>query len=365
MIRKVVFWTHLVAGLVAGLVVFTLCFTGALITFDRQILNWAERDARALPPPSGAERVSPATLVANAAKLTDSKVTNLEWFADPKMPVRVYFADRSVALFNGWSGEPLGRGAVSLREFFRISTLVHVNLAMPRTGNWMVDVANVVFVFLTLSGLWIWWPRQWRWKALRSSLAIRFDAGGKARDWNWHNALGFWFLLPLLIIAASGLVLSFKPVDLWWRDFAGRHLLAAIQPPTPAPTVNSAPSGWNGVMDLVQQQYPGWRWMMTSGSLHGGNLNILVGTGSFGQRTLVHTMTVDPAANTIVKTSAWQNDVAGNRARAIARLGHTGEIVGLWGQWLAFLACLVGLVLVYTGFALSWRRFFPRRAPVG
>ncbi|EDY21514.1 PepSY-associated TM helix domain protein [Chthoniobacter flavus Ellin428] len=365
MIRKLVFWTHLAAGLVTGFVVFTLCLTGALITFDRQILNWAERDARALPPSSGAERVSPATLVAGAAKLSASRVTNLEWFADPKMPVRVYFEDRSVALFNSWTGEALGRGAVSLRAFFRGSTEVHVNLTMSRTGKWVVDAANAAFVFLTLSGLWIWWPRQWRWKALRSSLAIRFDAGGKARDWNWHNALGFWFLLPLLIIAASGLVLSFKPVDLWWRDFGGKHLLAEVKPPAPAPAANGASSGWNGVMALVQQQYPGWRWMMTSNSLRGGHINIMVGTGSFGQRALVHTVTVDVAANTIVKTSAWENDIGGNRARAIARLGHTGEIVGLWGQWLAFMACLVGLVLVYTGFALSWRRFFPRRAGVG
>jgi uncharacterized iron-regulated membrane protein len=371
MIRKVFFWTHLVAGLVAGLVVFTLCLTGALITFDRQILNWAERDARALPPGSGSERVSPAVLLDSSTKLSASKVTNMEWFADPKMPVRVYFEDRSVALFNSWTAEPLGRGAASLREFFRVSTQVHINLALLRTGNRLVDAANTVFVFLILSGLWIWWPRQWRWKALRSSLAIRFDVGGKARDWNWHNALGFWFLLPLFIVAASGLVLSFKPVDLWWRDFAGKHLLAEVRPPAPVPATNAdenangSSSGWNGVMTLVQQQYPDWRWMMTSGSMRGGVLNILVGTGSFGQRSLVRTVTINLAASTIVKTSAWENDIAGQRARIIARFGHTGEIAGLWGQWLAFLACLVGLVLVYTGFALSWRRFFPRRAQIG
>jgi uncharacterized iron-regulated membrane protein len=226
---------------------------------------------------------------------------------------------------------------------------------------WMVDVANIVFIFLMVSGLWIWWPRHWRWKALRSSLAIRFDLGGKARDWNWHNALGFWFLLPLLFVAASGLVLSFRSANLWWGDFAGKHLLAKVQPPASAPPANGATSGWHGVMAQVEQQYPGWRWMMTNNSAHGGNTSFMLGTGSFGQRTLVHTLTVDPAASTILKTSGWDNDIASNRARAIARLGHTGEIVGLWGQWLAFLACLVGLVLVYTGFALSWRRFFPRR----
>ncbi len=363
MIRQAVFWTHLVVGLVAGLVVLTLCLTGAVLIFEKQIFNWAERDARALPPSAAAKRVSPPALIANAAKLTDSKVTNIEWFADPKMPVRVYFADRSIALFNSWTGESLGRGAVALREFFRVSNLVHVNLAMQRPGNWMVSVANAAFVFLMISGLWIWWPRQWRWKALRSSVAIRFDVGGKARDWNWHNALGFWFLLPLLLIAASGLVLSFKPVDQWWRDFAARRVLAAEKPPAPASPLNNTSPGWNGVMTLVQQQYPDWHWLMTNNAPQAGQgtISILVSTGPFGQRSLVRNLTVDPATNTIVKTSAWENDLAGKRARAIARFGHTGEIVGPWGQVLALLACLVGIVLVYTGFALSWRRFFPRR----
>jgi uncharacterized iron-regulated membrane protein len=369
MIRKVVFWAHLIAGLAAGLVVFTLCLTGAFITFDHQILNWAECGGRALPPSTGAQRVSPAALVAGAAKVNPSKVSNVEWFADPKMPVRVYFEDRSMALFNSWTGEALGPGALSWRAFFRVSNQVHVNLAMMTTGKWVVDVANAVFVFLVLSGLWIWWPRQWRWNVLRNALAIRFDLGGKARDWNWHNAVGFWFLLPLSIVAASGLVISFKPVDLWWRDFAGKHLLAAPKPlasttRAPAPDTNRGSSGWTGVMALIDQQYPGWRWMMTSGAPRNGQgaTTILVGTGSLGQRKLVHMLTVDLANNTIVKTSAWENDAAGQRARLIARFGHTGEIAGLWGQWLAFIACLAGLVLVYTGFALSWRRFFPRRA---
>lgn len=362
MIRKTFFWTHLVVGLVAGFVVFTLCLTGALITFDKQIVNWAERDVRALPPSGAAVRVAPSVLIANAAQLNGSRITNVEWFADPKMPVRVYFEDRSLALFNSWTGEPLGHGAVALRNFFRISTQVHVNLALLHTGNWMVDAANVGFVFLVLSGLWIWWPRHWRWKALRSSLAIRFDVGGKARDWNWHNALGFWFLLPLLIMAVSGLVLSFKPVDLWWRDFAGRHFLAEVKPPAPAPAAKSTASDWNGVMGLVQQQYPDWRWMMSNPASPKNRdvMNFLVGTGSLGQRSRASTITVDLTKNTIVKTTAWENNDTGTRARAIARFGHTGEIVGWWGQALAFVGCLAGLVLVYTGFALSWRRFFRR-----
>jgi uncharacterized iron-regulated membrane protein len=40
------------------------------------------------------------------------------------------------------------------------------------------------------------------------------------------------------------------------------------------------------------------------------------------------------------------------------RFLHTGEALGWPGQLLAGLFSLFSVVLVYTGFALAWRRFF-------
>jgi uncharacterized iron-regulated membrane protein len=363
MIRKCIFWAHLVVGLLVGVVVLALCVTGGLLAFEKQIVDWAERDPRALPPSPSAERVHPSVLVANAAKLHPGKVSNVEWLADPQAPARLYYADRSLVLLNGWSGEVLGRGAASLRAFFRTTTTVHLNLALLGTGKWMVDFSNAAFIFLGLSGLWLWWPRHWRWKALRSSIAIRFAVRGKARDWNWHNALGFWFLVPLLIITITGLVLSFNSVDMGWRDFAGKHLLAPAKVPPVLSLASGEAPGWNGVMNAVIRHCSGWHSiMLTSPPANTqGVASLMVSMGPLGQRTLIRNVSVDQASNTIVKIKTWENEETGPRARMIARFGHTGEILGTWGQILGAAACLAGVVLVYTGFALSWRRFFPRR----
>ena len=118
-------------------------------------------------------------------------------------------------------------------------------------------------------------------------------------------------------------------------------------------------------MNAVQQRFPNWRSMMlfrSSPQNAQGNVNLAVYTGAFGQRTKVNNVTLNLSTNTIIKVSSWENDDPSNRARAVARFGHTGEILGPWGQIIALLACIVGVVLVYTGFALSWRRFFKRRA---
>lgn len=49
------------------------------------------------------------------------------------------------------------------------------------------------------------------------------------------------------------------------------------------------------------------------------------------------------------------------RLRAILRPVHTGEFLGVPGQLIMALASLATLVLVWTGVAMSWRRFFRRR----
>jgi len=57
MFRKVIFWTHLVTGVVSALVVLTMSFTGVMLTYERQILAWqtkshylpSEEQSTALP----------------------------------------------------------------------------------------------------------------------------------------------------------------------------------------------------------------------------------------------------------------------------------------------------------------------------
>jgi uncharacterized iron-regulated membrane protein len=371
MIRKTLFWTHLAVGIVSGIVVLILCLTGAILAFEKQIEDWAERDSRALPAAGVTELLSPDVLIANASKVEKDKAVNIEWLADPRMPVRIRYAKQPFVMINGWTGEVLGRGAVSLRGFFRWNKQLHVGLLGMAAGYWIVDVANACFVFLTVSGLYLWWPRQWRWKALRNSIAMPFDVSGKARDWNWHNALGFWFLLPLMLMATSGLVLSFKPVDQWWRSFASRHVLAASQPatlPTTAFQAVGKPLVWNDLMSIAQRCHPGWYAIMFTNPAPLEKLrtvSLIVNLGQPAERTKAHTLVLDKTSGRIIKSNDWANDEPGIRARAIARCGHTGEILGFWGQALALLACLAGIVLIYTGFALSWRRFFGRsRNPV-
>lgn len=369
MLRRIVFWTHLSVGLIAGAIVFILCATGAILAFELQIVARAEHDARARPAHDGAELLSPAELAARVALAADERIVSLEWSADEDMPVRAQTDKRNVTLLNGYSGEVLGHGASGLRSFMRWTTELHVSLTANAAGSWTVALANSGFVFLIASGLWLWWPRRWRWPAFRAAMIPRFVLKGKARDWNWHTTLGFWFLAPLLFIAASGLVLSFGAVDKWWRAFASAHLLSAAAPsikPAISADPLAAPPTWSRWMTLIAQRNPGWRSLVLNGNGAPNKDGLLSCTVNFGtprQRADVVSLKLDTRSGRISDERRWANDDASSRARAIARLGHSGEILGTLGQGIGFVACLAGCVIVYTGFALGWRRFV--RTPTG
>src|SRR5690606_36699136 len=74
-----------------------------------------------------------------------------------------------------------------------------------------------------------------------------------------------------------------------------------------------------------------------------------------------HQLQLDPFRGAVLQTTAPSDASAGRRLRSRLRFLHTGEALGLFGQILAGLASLGAVVLVWTGLALSWRRFFRRR----
>ena len=51
-LRKIIFWCHLSTGVTAGLIVLTMSITGVLLTYERQIIAWADTSGYSSAPPS-------------------------------------------------------------------------------------------------------------------------------------------------------------------------------------------------------------------------------------------------------------------------------------------------------------------------
>ncbi|HEY9509370.1 MAG TPA: PepSY domain-containing protein, partial [Verrucomicrobiae bacterium] len=72
-------------------------------------------------------------------------------------------------------------------------------------------------------------------------------------------------------------------------------------------------------------------------------------------------LTLDPFTGEVLRKESFSDYNLGRQVRSWTRFLHTGEALGNIGQIVAGLASLLSLLLVWTGFALAWRRFFGRK----
>jgi uncharacterized iron-regulated membrane protein len=71
-------------------------------------------------------------------------------------------------------------------------------------------------------------------------------------------------------------------------------------------------------------------------------------------------LTLDPYTGNVLKKEGYGDQNLGRQVRSWTRFLHTGEALGVMGKAIAGLASAGALLLVWTGFALAWRRFFSR-----
>lgn len=56
LLRKIIFWSHLLAGLIGGVVIFLMSATGVILMYEHQMVEYAERGVREVVPPSANAR---------------------------------------------------------------------------------------------------------------------------------------------------------------------------------------------------------------------------------------------------------------------------------------------------------------------
>ena len=399
--RNIIFWIHLIAGIATGLVIAIMSFTGVVIAFEKQLIEWAERDVRTVQPPSpDAPRLPVEALVERVrAVRTDGQPSGVTVYPEPTSSVLVSIGRGSVTYVNPYTGEVLGNGATGLRGFLQWNVELHRWLAASgdnrAVGKAITGASNAVFLFLAISGLYLWWPRKWTLRAMRPSLWFRRGLKGKARDWNWHNVIGFWSLPVLIVLTASGMVISYK----WASDLVytamGHEAPARQGPPgsatvkVPAPDVETPRKPMDVLIAEAQKTSPTWSsaTVRLGGGARPGGAPAQGGRGpeAKGERggkggaDSVDAVTVslreadawppfsskqvslNPFSGEVAKQETYADYNSGRKLRTWLRFLHTGEALGLMGQLVAAIASLGGVFLVYTGFALSWRRFFSRR----
>ncbi len=126
-LRTVLFWCHLTAGVTAGLVILIMSVTGALLAFERQIVETLERDVRLVKAPASPDaRASVRTMLAAAARAkSDARPTGVTLTNHPEVAAAVAFGREGTVYVNPYTGEVTGEGALRARLIFQALTSWH------------------------------------------------------------------------------------------------------------------------------------------------------------------------------------------------------------------------------------------------
>ena len=362
-LRRIIFWCHLPVGVLAGLVILNMCVTGVLLTYEKQITSWADtRGYRSAPPATQTQHLSIETLITKARDARGANPTSITLKADPAAPAEIGFGRETTLFVNPYTGAIMGEGSQRVRSFFRGVTEWHRwlgangdnrNVARAITG-----ACNLGFLFLVSSGFFLWWPRKWNRKSLRNVTWFRRGLPSKARDFNWHNTIGFWSAVPLFIIVLSAVVISYS----WAGNLVYR--VAGETPPAPRPNQQAPASPSNTTVNNVdaawlraEQQVTDWRSLtLQLPAAESTPLTFNIDSGTGGQPQKRSQLVLDRSTGGVVRWEPFSTYTRGRQLRSILRFAHTGEVAGVFGQTVAGLVSIGGAVLVVTGLALATRR---------
>ncbi|MBV8518772.1 MAG: PepSY domain-containing protein [Acidobacteria bacterium] len=358
--RRALFWLHLAAGVVCGIVILIMSVTGVLLAFEREVVAAFDRTPRAAAhatPPLPID-----ALLANSERALHGTPTMLTIARDPSLPLeigvgreRVVFVDRS----SGATRE----GSRGVRRFFRVVESLHRWLgasdASRDRGRVVTGACNLAFLVLVCTGPFLWWPRRWSWPGVRAIVWFRRGLSARARDFNWHNAIGIWSFVPLLVIVATGVVMSYP----WANALVYRMTGSPVPPREPRP-LEARAAKTDGVLHDVARLLPAAEqqvrdWKRISARVPAPNADTIVYTidrGDGGRPDLRAQLTLDRRTGRVVKWQPFASQNAGRRMRTWIRFSHTGEAGGMAGRAIAAIATAGAVVLVWTGLALALRR---------
>jgi uncharacterized iron-regulated membrane protein len=369
--KKKIRWIHALLSIPAGLVITLICFSGAALVFEDEIMRgcfpsrYYAEEVKGSPLPLGEliEKVN--------AQLPDTlQVTGVVLPANPKENYRVSFTGQSrmqsvfVDPYSGTVREIYS----SEGNFFSVMRRLHrwlltgfkPNGGAP-VGKTIVGVATLLFVFILLSGLVLWSVRWLKSKRKRMP-CVRLKAGKTRFFFDLHIAGGIYASIVLLALSLTGLTWSFA----WYRDGFYRLFGAQIVQQSPArPQPNRGGEGgnnrgerkektnytsWQHAVDQLKAQYPAYRML----SVQDGRASVSPHT--FGNVRASDSYTFDRQTGELAEATRYTGQDRAMKLRGWIYSVH----VGSWGGWftriITFLGALLGAVLPLTGYYLFWKR---------
>lgn len=354
--KKINAWFHLWLGLASGIIVFIISLTGCVLVFEQEIKDltqpWTKvvaQDESQLMPPSKIREALSVTL--------PGKEIHSIWYHGLSKSAHIDLESDSVLYVNPYTAEILA--IEDHDDIFHFMDEGHRHLWMEgKIGRQVVGWATFIFFFLMISGLILWFPKKWSKTNVDKSFKIKWSARFKRLNYDLHNVLGFYSLLLGLLMAATGLIMSFS----WFSK--GVYWLAGGKVTERKKPAEIIPYPQNTVHFQVDKA-----WLKVRKEIAEHNVNdIIVGFPDEPDESIYvctdmvnghwRDLFIDPNTLELLPQSrARVSELPfANWLRTVNYGLHVGAIGGLTTKILYFIASLICASLPITGFYVWWHR---------
>ncbi|WP_439895065.1 PepSY domain-containing protein [Pseudomonas syringae] len=364
--KKVLFQLHWFFGITAGLVLALMGITGALYSFEDEILDALNPNVLLVQPQG--ETLPPVELVRRLESATGLTVAILRVETVGNRVAQVFFSPRPGERrgpkrnFDPYTGELKGDGVGE--EFFDFILRLHRFLAMGEVGKQVTAVCTLVLVFFCLSGLYLRWPR----KALNWRVWLTLDWAKKGRSFNWdlHSVFGTWCLLFYLLFAITGLSWSYDWVSnglnrllgdapAEQRKGGGGRGVNMSKDSAPAPLMVDYVAIWDSLKKTAGPELSAYNLRLPSAGGQPATVFYLL-KDSPHPRAL-NSVTLDPASGAISSVSRYAERSLGAQLLVSNYALHVGSYFGIVGRIVMTAASLMMPLFFITG----WLLYLDRR----
>jgi len=239
--------------------------------------------------------------------------------------------------------------------FFHFMEEIHRGLVAGPTGKLVMGINSIVFLFILGTGIVLWWPTAS--KALTQRLKVKWGSSWKRLNHDFHIVLGFYTSIFLLIMALTGVGMSFDWVGNTINTLTNSPKQRPEPPTSTVPTAGGATFSADAALQAAQRQLPAAESYSVqlpkepTGSMQVG----ILPTNALTDRATTDVY-FDQYSGQVLRQTTYGQQPVGQRIRGLFKPVHTGAIFGWPTKVLSFVVICLGFTFPITGTILWWNR---------
>jgi uncharacterized iron-regulated membrane protein len=357
--KKAILFLHRWLGFITGLVVFVVSITGCIFCFQDEIQD-AIHSYRKVEV-QNRPYIAPSVLKQTALKGRQGSTANFVYYYGKDRPASVFVSHPKNGITNVFLNPYTGKITHTEQpqnNFFIIVEYIHLYLLLPpKIGALVVGISVIIFVAIMITGIILWWPK--RKSDRKRSFKIKWNGRWRRVNYDLHNVLGFYATSIAIILAITGLSIAFDWMHkgLYTTANLGKTYAAeklVVKSDSLLKTLTTSQSVVDKALLVAQSKSPqAQMFLVHMDDAVAGTVKVTAYAKAlhFYQSDVY---TFDKYSGKLLKVLPHTRKSPGMKLNNMNYDIHVGQILGLTGKIIAFLASLICASLPVTGFIIWW-----------